>query len=69
MAAAINPDLLTTAHYRVEVEKIGEFTRGATVVDIHDRWGAEPNVHVATGLNVAGLWETMLEGISRLPLA
>ena len=69
VAAAINPDLLTTAHYRVEVEKIGEFTRGATVVDIHDRWGAEPNVHVATGLNVAGLWETMLEGISRLPLA
>lgn len=69
VAAAINPDLLTTSHYRVEIEKIGSFTRGATVVDVHHRWEGEANVNVATGLDVAGLWETMLEGISLLPLS
>ena len=58
---------------RDRVEKIGEFTRGATVVDIHDRWGAEPNVHVATGLNAVSYThlrahETVLDLVCRLLL-
>ncbi len=53
VAYVARPDLFTTKPARVEVELVGEFTRGMTVVDFHsDR----PNAIVPMRLDVPGFW-------------
>ena len=54
VAYVAHPDLFTTKAARVDVELVGEFTRGMTVVDFHsDR----PNALVPMRLDVPGFWD------------
>jgi purine nucleosidase len=54
VAHVARPDLFQSRPARVEVELIGEFTRGETVVDFHsDR----PNAVVPMRLDVPGFWD------------
>jgi purine nucleosidase len=54
VAYVARPDLFTSKPARVEIELVGEFTRGMTVVDFHaDR----PNALVPTRLDVEGFWD------------
>ncbi len=51
LAAVIDPAVITTEHYYVDVENTGRITNGMTVVDYLGRWG-EPNTDVAFGVDV-----------------
>ncbi|MBN2656205.1 MAG: nucleoside hydrolase [Spirochaetales bacterium] len=51
VAAAIDPTLIETKHLFVDVETVGEFTRGQTVVDLLNVSGKKPNVQVALELD------------------
>lgn len=47
VCGVINPELLTTELLYTAIELKGEYTRGATVVDLQNSWGLEKNVDVA----------------------
>ncbi|MDQ1547562.1 MAG: hypothetical protein QOH69_2466 [Actinomycetota bacterium] len=58
VAFVARPDLFTSKPARVDVELVGEFTRGMTVVDFHpDR----PNAVVPMRLDVPGFWDYVHE--------
>ena len=44
----------------------GRWTRGATVVDLHDRLGREPNARVALELDAARFWDLVIAALERL---
>jgi purine nucleosidase/pyrimidine-specific ribonucleoside hydrolase len=50
----------------VTVELAGEFTRGATVVDLHGTTAQKANVDVAMELDVEKFWNMMIEAIKVL---
>jgi inosine-uridine nucleoside N-ribohydrolase len=55
VAAAIDPSLIRTEPLHVEIETVGETTRGATIADLrllqHDH-KSKPNVRVGMGIDV-----------------
>lgn len=53
VAHVSRPDLFASRPARVDVETIGEFTRGMTVVDFDSQY---PNAMVAVTLDVNGFW-------------
>jgi purine nucleosidase len=58
VAFVARPDLFTSKPAHVDVELVGEFTRGMTVVDFHpDR----PNALVPMRLDVPGFWDYVHE--------
>ena len=58
VAYVARADLFTTKPARVEIELVGEFTRGMTVIDFHsDR----PNALVPIRLDVPGFWDYVHE--------
>ena len=64
LASVFRPDLVETEHRHVAIECASELTRGRTVVDVWRRTGAEPNAHVAVGIDSRGFIELLLD---RLP--
>ncbi|MFC3787353.1 nucleoside hydrolase [Paenibacillus sp. GCM10012307] len=46
VAVAINPDLVKTGHYYVDIETRSELCDGQTVCDFQNRLAVKPNVHV-----------------------
>lgn len=65
VAYVLDPSLVTMVPAVVNVETIGEFTRGMTVVDFQLR-ERRPNALVATALNVPRFWDVVLEAYGRL---
>ena len=63
VAALIDPDVIRWRRCFVAVETEGRWTRGTTVVDLHDRYGREPNADVAMELDVAAYWNLVLAAI------
>jgi purine nucleosidase/pyrimidine-specific ribonucleoside hydrolase len=59
----IEPGSVSYADSFVAVETEGSWTRGATVVDLHARWGREPNARVATELNSERFWDVVLAAL------
>jgi purine nucleosidase len=54
MAVALDPGMVTRAETRhVAVELDGRLTRGATVVDWHNRLGGRPNARIVLEVNQA----------------
>jgi inosine-uridine nucleoside N-ribohydrolase len=53
VAAIIDPAIVKTEHLHVDIETRGEFTLGATVVDLRRRTGKPPNAEVALDLDLA----------------
>jgi purine nucleosidase len=65
VAHVARPDLFQSKPARVEVELVGEFTRGETVVDFHsDR----PNAVVPMRLDVPGFWDYVHEAWGNVQL-
>lgn len=64
VARAIDPVLVECAHAPISVEANGEFTRGATVVDLHARTGRPPNAHAGTALDVERFWDLMVDALA-----
>ncbi|MFF5082425.1 nucleoside hydrolase [Actinoplanes sp. NPDC000266] len=65
VAAVADPSILRTAAVPVAVELSGTHTRGATVVDLHDRSGRTPNAEVALGLEVDLFWRMLMAAVAR----
>jgi inosine-uridine nucleoside N-ribohydrolase len=45
------PELVETVAYRVDIETVGELTRGRTVVDLHGLTGRPPNAEVGVAID------------------
>ncbi|WP_179855149.1 nucleoside hydrolase [Paractinoplanes atraurantiacus] len=65
VAAVADPSILRTVAVPVAVELTGKHTRGATVVDLHDRSGRTPNAEVAVGLDVDAFWRMLMAAVAR----
>jgi len=69
IAALIDPSIIEWVDSFVSVELQGRWTRGATSVDLFDRWPElTPNARVAMTLDVDRYWDLMIEtldGIGR----
>lgn len=66
IAALIRPEVIGWQRCFVAVETAGEWTRGTTVVDLHDRYHRPPNVDVAMTLDVDAYWDLVLDAIDSL---
>lgn len=66
VAALILPELITWRRCFVAVETGGEWTRGTTVVDLHDRYRRSPNAEVAITLDVRAYWDLVLHALDTL---
>lgn len=66
LAALIEPELITWQECFLAVETKGEWTRGATVVDLHNRYAKSPNATVAMKLDAAKYWDLVLGAIDKL---
>jgi pyrimidine-specific ribonucleoside hydrolase len=50
----------------VAVETEGRWTRGMTVVDLHDRYERPPNARVAMELDAPRFWDLVVDALERL---
>jgi purine nucleosidase/pyrimidine-specific ribonucleoside hydrolase len=66
LALLIDPTLVRCEEHFVAIETEGRWTRGATVVDVHGRFGQPPNARVAMELDVARFWDLVLEAVGHL---
>ncbi len=66
VARVIDPTLVTCVEAFVGIETTGTFTRGASVVDLHERLGFAPNARVAVGLDVEGFFDLVIDAVARL---
>jgi inosine-uridine nucleoside N-ribohydrolase len=66
VAHVIRPDLVETRHRNVEIELESELCRGRTVVDLWNRTGRPPNVHVGVAIDVDAFFELLVERIGSL---
>lgn len=67
VAAAIGPELLTTAARHVEVALGSSVSRGQTVVDMRGWSGAEPTASVAVGIDAPAFLTFLIERLNALP--
>ena len=66
VAALIRPELVTWRRCFVAVETGGEWTRGTTVVDLHERYRLPANADVAITLDAPAYWDLVLDEIDAL---
>jgi pyrimidine-specific ribonucleoside hydrolase len=66
VAMLVDPSLVRTVDAFVAVETEGRWTRGMTVVDLHDRLGRAPNAQVAMELDAPRFWDLVLGALERL---
>lgn len=65
VALLIDRTVVKSRHVNVQVELSGTLTRGATVVDIHQRLGEKANCDVALELDFQKFWAMMLDAIKK----
>jgi len=66
VAYAIDPSIFITQDYHVEIERCGEHTLGATVVDFKNRHGRDKNVKVVLGLDRVKFIDLMYRSFKKL---
>ena len=66
VAILIDRAVATIQRAHVDVEVVGEFTAGATCVDLHNMLKKEPNVDVAMVLDVDRFWSLVTSAVSAL---
>ena len=69
VARVIDPTVVTVTDANVAVELTGTYTRGATVVDLHQVTGRPANARVAVGLDVDRFWDLMVTAVADLGLS
>lgn len=65
VALLINRNVVKTKKVNVQVELTGTLTRGATVVDLHNKLGEPANCEVALELDFSAFWDLMLDAIAK----
>lgn len=65
VALLINRNVVKTKKVNVQVELTGSLTRGATVVDLHNKLGEQANCEVALELDFTAFWDLMLDAIEK----
>lgn len=65
VALLINRNVVKTKKVNVQVELTGSLTRGATVVDLHNKLGEQANCEVALELDFKAFWDLMLDAIEK----
>jgi purine nucleosidase len=66
VARVARPGLLKVREARVEVELAGRLTTGMTVTDFRPEPDCPANATVATGLDVAGFWDLLVDALRRI---
>jgi purine nucleosidase/pyrimidine-specific ribonucleoside hydrolase len=66
VALALDPTLVRCVDAFVAIETEGRWTRGATVVDLHDRLGQAPNARVAMELDAERFWDLTIGAVEAL---
>ena len=66
VAIAIDRSVATIQRSHVDVETKGEFTAGATAVDLHDMLHKEPNADIAITLDVPKFWQLIRNAVTNL---
>jgi purine nucleosidase len=66
VAAALDPDLITTESLAVEVELGGRWTTGETVTDWRRSWSRPPNLDVAVSARVDTFFERFIDRVGKL---
>jgi len=64
VARVADPGLIECAHVPVSIETSGEFTSGATVVDLHARTGRASNALAAVSVDVERFWDLMVDALA-----
>jgi inosine-uridine nucleoside N-ribohydrolase len=65
VAAIVEPSVISTNRYHVDVETHGELTVGRTVVDTHFRSGKEPNMEVALDADEEKFVQILMETFAK----
>lgn len=66
VAMLIDPAVASTVRSHVDIEVVGEFTRGATSVDLVGRLGNQPNATIAMELDTTRFWSLVEEAVRAL---
>lgn len=66
VARVIDPAIVQCVEASVAVELRGQYTRGATVVDVHHRMGRPVNARVALTLDTGKFWDRVIAAIDTL---
>lgn len=66
VAALINPDVIDWQKSFLAVELEGRWSRGETIVDLHNRYEREPNAEIAITLDRDAYWNLVLDSIDAL---
>jgi inosine-uridine nucleoside N-ribohydrolase len=66
LALVVDPTLVRCDELFVAIETEGRWTRGATVVDVHGRFGRAPNARVAMELDVPRFWDLVIDAVAAL---
>lgn len=66
VALVIDPTLVRCEDHYVAIETEGRYTRGATVVDVHGRFGRPPNARVAMDLDAPRFWDVVIDALAAL---
>ncbi|RSD14780.1 nucleoside hydrolase [Amycolatopsis eburnea] len=66
VAIAIDRAVASIQRCHVDVETRGEFTSGATAVDLHDMLKKEPNADIAITLDVPRFWQLIRDAVANL---
>lgn len=66
IARVLDPTLVECVQAPVSIELRGEFTRGATVIDLYGVTGREPNALVATRLDTERFWDVFMKALAAL---
>jgi inosine-uridine nucleoside N-ribohydrolase len=66
LALVIDPTLVRSDEVFVAIETEGRWTRGATVVDVHGRFGRPPNARVGVELDAPRFWDLVVDAVAAL---
>ncbi len=63
--ALLHPEVFTIREYYVEIERTGDYCRGATVADVRGTTGKQPNASCLMDLDRDGFASLLIEAIGR----
>lgn len=66
IAALIDPSLIDWTESFLAVELEGKWSRGETIVDLHNRYEKKPNAEIAITLDSRRYWDLVLDAVDRL---
>ncbi len=66
IARVLDASLVECVEAPVSIELHGEFTHGATVIDLYGATGRTPNAQVATRLDTERFWDVFIAALTAL---